>query len=42
MELIVVEETGRVVVLSLFGERLREFSMGTAVEKGGVNQVNSH
>lgn len=41
LELIVVEESGRVVVLSLFGERMREFSMGAVVDKGGVSQVKS-
>jgi hypothetical protein len=39
LDLVVVEESGKVLVLSLFGERLREFSMGAAVEKGGVSQV---
>ena len=39
LELVVVDEAGKVAVLSMRGERVREFSMGTAVEKAGVAKV---
>ena len=39
LELVVVDDAGRVAVLSMYGERLREFSMGAAVEKAGIAQV---
>ena len=39
LELVVVDEAGRVTVLSMFGERLREFSMGAAAEKARVAEV---
>ena len=41
LELVVVDEAGKVLVLSMFGERLREFSMGEAVEKAGVSEVRT-
>ena len=40
LELVIVDDVGKVSVLSIFGERVREFSMGAAVEKAGVAEVS--
>lgn len=40
LELLILDERGRVVVVSMHGEKLREFSMGAAVEKQGISKAS--
>jgi hypothetical protein len=40
LDLLVVDELGRVVVLSMHGDKLREFGMGATAESHGITQVS--
>eukprot|EP00798_Chlamydomonas_sp_ICE-L_P031781 gene31781-6977_t len=42
LELAVVEESAKVLVFSMHGEKLREFTLGAAVEREGVKEVCVH